>query len=225
VAAEGEDEYLNRLWETADRHVVEPSRAPDLATRLTAGAPPVDVTRWALRGVLALLVVVLGACLAVGADRPPDPHFITAAQAAALAGHSSARSRVAGFGQIGFRVIRADGNAGPVRCALYADTPASRARGMTGRRDLAGYDAMLFRFFSDSTSEFFNKGVPIPLSVAWFDGSGVFVGRADLAVCPAVCPTVGPALPYRLAIEVPAGGLRHLGIGQGSVLQVGGSCG
>lgn len=224
---EGEDDYLTRLWEQAESPPREapPPAPPDLAARLTAGLPPPATTRWALRGVIALLVVALGACLAVGADRPPNPHFLSAAKASALTGHSSARSSVRGFGQIGFQVTDARGHPGPVRCALYADTPAARARGMMGRQDLGGYDAMVFRFFRDSTAEFYNKGVPIPLSVAWFDASGVFVGTADLAVCPTTCPTVGPAVPYRLAVEVPKGGLGHLGIGQGSVLQVGGNCG
>jgi uncharacterized protein len=224
---EGDEDYLARLWEHADSPppVVPAPAPPDLAARLTAGGPSPAAARWALRGVTALLLVALGACVAIGADRPHNPHFLTAARAASLAGHSSAHSRVPGFGQIGFRVIDAEGRPGPVRCALYADTPASRSRGMMGRRDLGGYDAMLFRFFSDSTAEFYNKGVPVPLSVAWFDSSGIFVGTADLAVCPAACPTVGPAVPYRVAVEVPKGGLGHLGIGQGSVVQVGGNCG
>ncbi|MBV9282636.1 MAG: DUF192 domain-containing protein, partial [Chloroflexi bacterium] len=71
---------------------------------------------------------------------------------------------------------------------------------------------------------FDDKGVPIPVSVAWFDASGVLVGSADLSVCSVSCPTVAPFLPYKLAIEVPQGGLAQLGIGQGSVLLVGGNC-
>ena len=94
-----------------------------------------------------------------------------------------------------------------------------------GRRDLAGYDAMVFRFDTDVTTQFYNKDVPIPLTVAWFDAAGVYVGAADMAVCTDPCPLVGPAVPYRLGFEVPKGGLRTLGVGPGSVLVVGGSCG
>ena len=184
-----------------------------------------SATRWALRAVGVLLVVAAGACLAVGADRPPDPHLLPADATAGLAGHSSPRSRVAGFGQIGFRVVDGRGRVGPVRCALYADTTASRAQGMTGRRDLDGYAAMLFRFFSDTTSTFWNKGVPVPLSIAWFDGAGAFVGTADMPTCSFTCPTFSPGVAYQMALEVPKGGLGHLGTGRGSVLLVGGSCG
>lgn len=182
--------------------------------------------RWWLRGVIALLVVALGACLAVGANRPANPRLLSTEAMVGLAGHSRPTSSVAGFGQIGFRVISARRSAlGPARCALYADTDVSRDQGMMGRTNLAGYDAMIFRFFTDSTAAFYNQDVPIPLSIAWFDNAGVLVGTAVLAVCSANCPTLAPSLPYRLALEVPEGGLRHLGIGAGSVLLVGGNCG
>jgi uncharacterized membrane protein (UPF0127 family) len=173
-----------------------------------------------------LLVVSVGACIAVGADRPANSALLPNAQRSSLDAHSSRTSRVAGFGQVGFRVVMSDvrKTPGPLRCALLADTPPARARGMTGRRDLAGYQAMVFRFSSDSTTPFFNKGVPIPLSIAWFDAAGVLVGTADLAVCPVTCPTFAPVTPYRLALEVPRGGLHRLGVSTGSVLLVGGSC-
>jgi len=180
--------------------------------------------RWMLRGVAALLAVAIGSCVAIGADRPPDPHLLP--PSLALSGHSARTSRVAGFGAIAFRVVdaRTAGNMAPLRCGLLADTPAARATGMMGRRDLAGYDAMVFRWYADSTESFYNAHVPIPLSVAWFDSAGVFVGEDTLAVCTHPCPTVNPGFPYRYALETPRGGLGHLGVGQGSVLLVGGAC-
>jgi len=181
--------------------------------------------RWALRVVVALLIIAVASCFAVGAGRPRGPGLLPAASGAGLAGHSSPVSRVAGFGQIGFRIIQARTALGPVRCALLADTPKSEATGMMGRRDLAGYDAMIFRFFSPTTDAFYNKDVPIPLSIAWFDGVGAFIGTANLAVCTEPCRTFRPALPYWMALEVPAGGLHRLGIAAGSVLMVGGNCG
>jgi uncharacterized membrane protein (UPF0127 family) len=167
------------------------------------------------------LVVALGSCFAVGADRPRKAYVLPAN---ALPGHSAATSRVAGFGQIGFRVVSPSGTAGPDKCALLADNSTNRAQGMMGRRDLAGYAGMVFRWGADTSDSFFNKGVPIALSIAWFDGAGVYVGAADLAVCSASCPTVTPAEEYQYALEVPKGGLGGLGIGQGSVLQLGGHC-
>jgi uncharacterized membrane protein (UPF0127 family) len=177
-----------------------------------------------LRGVGALLVVAAGSCFAVGAARPPDPRLLPASAAAGLGTHSSPTSRVPGFGHIGFRVVDTSGHPGPLRCALLADKQAARQQGMQGRRDLAGYDAMLFRWDGDSgAAAFINKGVPIPLSLAWFDVAGVYVGATDMPVCNN-CPTYSPGVPFHLAMEVLEGGLHHLGVGQGSVLLVGGSC-
>ncbi|MHB8661298.1 MAG: DUF192 domain-containing protein [Acidimicrobiales bacterium] len=180
--------------------------------------------RWLLRGTAALLVVAMASCFAVGAGRPRDPHLLPAAAAAGLDAHSSPTSRVDGFGQIGFRVVDASANVGPLRCALLADKADAREAGMKGRRDLAGYDAMVFRWPGDSSDVFVNQGVPIALSVAWFDVAGVFVGARDMPICAADCPTFAPDLAYHLGLEVPRGGLRHLGVSQGSVLLLGGHC-
>jgi uncharacterized membrane protein (UPF0127 family) len=201
----------------------------DPAGRRGVGAPAWLETlpgqRLALWGIVALLVVAAGSCFAVGASRPPAPEVLPAGATAGLSGPPATVSRVSGFGQIGFRIIgSASLQVGPARCALLASSEAEREQGMMGRRDLDGYAAMIFQFPSNSTASFYNKDVPIPLSVAWFDSVGVLVGSADLAVCPVTCPTVAPPLSYRLALEVPEGGLHHLGIGQGSVLLVGGSC-
>jgi uncharacterized membrane protein (UPF0127 family) len=180
--------------------------------------------RWLLRGVAVLLIVGCASCIAVGANRPNNPTIVPASVTAGLTGHSSRVSRVPGFGQIGFRVVDPAGKVGPLRCALLADTPAARAKGLMGRSDLAGYDAMVFRWTADTNDAFYNLDVPIALSIAWFDQDGVYVGDAVMPVCVAPCPTFFPGIPYRLAVEVPKGGLGHLGVGQGSVLYVGGSC-
>jgi len=181
--------------------------------------------RWLARAIWALAAVgVLGAII-VGADRPADPHLLDA-RALALTQAHSRPSRVAGFNQVGFRIIEARvGGTGHAGCALLADTPARQQQGMMGRRNLAGYDAMLFRFPADTTIAFYNKGVPIPISIAWFDGSGVYLAQHDLPICDQVCPTVSPAAKFRYALEVTNGGLHRLGVGPGSVLLVGGSCG
>ena len=95
-----------------------------------------------------------------------------------------------------------------------------------GRRDLAGYDAMVFRFAADTTSEFYMRNVPVSLSIAWFAADGRYVSSTDMAPCPDMpgCPTYGASGPYRYALEVLQGGLGALGIGDGSVLSVAGAC-
>jgi uncharacterized membrane protein (UPF0127 family) len=96
-----------------------------------------------------------------------------------------------------------------------------------GRRDLAGYDGMLFRFDGDVTTAFIMKDTLIPLSIAWFDGAGRFVGQTDMVPCPpaeAKCPTYAAPAPYRYALEVPRGGSSRLGVGPGSHLLISGTC-
>jgi uncharacterized membrane protein (UPF0127 family) len=202
--------------------------------RLTSGHPPLlrwaedpAVLRWALRGVALLLLVAVGAWLAVGADRPANPSLLPNADRAGLTGHSSRTSRVPGFGQIGFRVeeARSTSRVAPLHCALLADQAPARARGMAGRRDFGGYAAMVFRYTADSTAPLSARAAGIPLSVAWFDAAGVLIGTADLPVCRATCPALAPVTAYRLALEVARGGLHPLGVGSGSVLLVGGNCG
>lgn len=168
------------------------------------------VVAWA---VVALAVATALGFLLVGAGGPADP---------TLAG-------IPGFGETGFSVIPG-GATGPESarsfCALLAETEQQRAHGLMGRRDLAGYDAMVFRFDADSSQSFYMRDVPVPLSIAWFGADGRFVSSTDMAPCPDQdgCPTYAPAGPYRLAVEVLKGGLTRLGIGDGSVLSVGGAC-
>ena len=133
-----------------------------------------------------------------------------------------------GFGAIAFSVARVGTRpaTAPEYCALLAESAQQQARGLMGFRDLAGYDGMIFRFASDTTGPFYMRNVPVGLSIAWFEADGRFVSSTDMAPCPDQegCPTYAPAGPYRLALEVLEGGLGRLGVGEGSVLTVGGPC-
>ncbi|HEX2700383.1 MAG TPA: DUF192 domain-containing protein [Acidimicrobiales bacterium] len=161
--------------------------------------------------VIVVAVLGLGAFLTVGANGPADPHL----------------RGLPGFGEVAFKVTgAATATSAGQYCALLADTEQQRAKGLMGRRDLAGYDAMVFRFDTDSAGGFYMRDVPVDLSIAWFGADGRFVSSTDMASCPDQdgCPTYTPAGPYRLAVEVLKGGLDRLGIGQGSMLTVGGAC-
>ena len=137
----------------------------------------------------------------------------------------------AGFGTVSFRLVPAGhpaGEAGSVarRCALLAGTAEQRQRGLMGARSLEGHDGMIFRFEADTSGGFWMKDTPLPLSIAWFTADGELVGQADMEPCldhPS-CPTYGPSRPYRLALEVPRGGLAALGVGPGSRLVLGPAC-
>ncbi len=167
----------------------------------------------ARRGVkvaLFLLVVVAGGLLlSRGANQPADPTLRPAA----------GRTPVEGFGEIGFR-IEGGPDAMAERCALLAETPVQHARGLMHRRDMSGYDGMLFDFGAPHTGTFWMKDTPMRLSIAWFDASGNFVSAADMDPCldRPQCPSYSAAGPYRYALEVPRGGLAGLGVGPGSRL-------
>lgn len=173
--------------------------------------------------VLIVLLSGVGALLAVGANGPADPRLapLVKVRDPAVA---------AEFGEIAFRVTPAAGSAIPGStewCALLADSDLERQKGLMGRSDLGGYDAMVFRFENDTDGTFFMRNVPIPLSIAWFDASGLFVSSTDMEPCPPdqqECPTYPPGGVYRFALETPKGGLERLGVAPGSVLSLGGAC-
>ncbi len=146
----------------------------------------------------------------------------------ARTGLGASTSRVAGFQQVAFRVRPSSqsGAPGAAHCALLASTPAQRAQGLMFRRDLAGYAGMLFRWPGPTTEEFYMKDTVIPLSIAWFDGSGRYVSSTDMVPCPpgGACPLYAAAGPYTTALEVPRGGLAGLGVGPGALLSLTGHC-
>jgi uncharacterized membrane protein (UPF0127 family) len=95
------------------------------------------------------------------------------------------------------------------------------------RRDLGGYDGMIFQFPQPGRVPFYMRDTLIPLSIAWFDPSGRFVSATDMMPCPPreKCPLYYPAAAASTAIEVEQGHLARLGIGPGATISVGGACG
>ena len=183
----------------------------------------VRLLRWAIVGLLAVGAL---AFIAVGANQPADPTLRPAEGQVHLN-----RTPFGDFGEIGFRIEATTTQASAaqttaVRCALLAETAAQQARGLMERTDIGGYDGMLFRFASDTTSTFYMKDTPLPLSIAFFDAAGQFVSTTDMAPCihQASCPTYSAARPYRYALEVPQGALPRLGIGPGTRLVTTGPC-
>jgi uncharacterized membrane protein (UPF0127 family) len=78
----------------------------------------------------------------------------------------------------------------------------------------------------DSSSSFYMRNTPTPLSIAWVDSAGKLVSIANMAPCADVptCPLYPAGRPYRFAIEVPQGDLPKLGMIPGATLRVGGDC-
>lgn len=167
----------------------------------------------ALQWMIVVLLVVGGvSCVVKGADEPADPVL-----------REATRQPITGFGEIAYRI-----NTMPAatRCALLAETAEQHGKGLMRVTDLGGYDGMLFVFSSDTTSSFYMKDTPMPLSIAWFDSGGRFVSATDMEPClnQAQCPLYNAPGTYRYALEVPRGGLEALGVGAGSVISVGGPC-
>ncbi len=136
------------------------------------------------------------------------------------------RKPLPGFGEIGARIVDAEGNVIEA-CLLLADDTETRRQGLMGVTDpeLGGYAGMLFRFDEPTRGTFWMKDTPMPLSIAWF-ADGDFVSSADMEPCPSGtdCPHYAPAGPYTEAVEVPAGRFDRLGIGPGSRLTTTAAC-
>lgn len=138
------------------------------------------------------------------------------------------RTPLTGFGEVEVRIVEGPDGEPIVICVLVADTPEERARGLMEVTDLGGYDGMLFRFEADSDGGFWMKDTLLPLSIAYLDADGAVVSTADMEPCPdgTQCPSYASAGPYRMALEVPQGGLAPLGLEEGSParLEIAGEC-
>jgi uncharacterized membrane protein (UPF0127 family) len=165
-------------------------------------------TEWVRRAAWAVLACAFLAFVVRGATRPDDPF---------LAGEQQ-RVLIDGFDEISFTITDAQGVIADW-CAMLADTEALRAQGLMGRRDLGGYDGMVFRYDAPSDGSFWMKDTVIPLAVAFFDRDGAFINAQGMDPCPAsaeTCPAYPPARSFQYAVEVPRGGLGRLGIGEGA---------
>jgi len=139
------------------------------------------------------------------------------------------RRPIAGFGEgtLKVLVVASGSRRSPAdHCSLLAVTPAQQARGLMTRRDLGGYASMVFPYSRDVDARFYNRNVPMALTVAFFDGEGRWLGSQDLAPCPDMegCPTIGSPSPFRYAVEVEKGGLSRLGLGPGSQIAFSPGC-
>jgi uncharacterized protein len=197
----------------------------------------------------ALLVVVVLAATALagcgddgdgaGAEsRSPDLAALSggapAAKGAGLDAPPGPADRVAldsfdvgdlGFGEVAIAITGPDGEVAGW-CVLLAAIADQRQRGLMEVTDLGGYAGMLFVWDADSSSSFYMRNTPTPLSIAWFDADGGLVSTADMDPCPDVegCPTYPSGGSYRFALEVPQGALADVGVVDGSSAAVGGSC-
>jgi uncharacterized membrane protein (UPF0127 family) len=167
--------------------------------------------------VIAVFILGTLAFIVKGADRPSNPRL------AIVPSTTTSTAAPVSFGRVAFKISTVQGKF----CALLAETTEQRERGLMGRTDLGGADAMVFTFPVDSSLAFVMTDVPVGLSIAWFDARGRLVRATDMEPCPATitsCPTYAAGRPYRYAIEVLKGGLSRFRVGASSVLSVSGTC-
>lgn len=176
---------------------------------------------WVRRGGWVLVALGVVVVVVQGANRPADPRFDLAPTPLATGEAGAAGRRpLEGFAEVPFEVAAADGRL-TEGCALLADTPETRARGLMDQPDLRGYEGMVFRFEEPSSGGFYMRDTILALSIGWFAEDGRFVGSADMDPCPdseIECPTFSPGASYTTALEVGQGDLGELGIADGSVL-------
>jgi uncharacterized membrane protein (UPF0127 family) len=184
----------------------DPPQGPpeDLAQPAPAGA--VDVVTglskayktWlvGLGFVAAFILILLW-----GANRPANPTFVDANSASTTTapGPEFAEKKI-GVGESCLRV-------------LVADTPEKRAQGLRNREDMGGYDGMVFEFgqtMNHEKTRFTMSGVKFPLTIGFYNESGLRVDATDMEVCSGndgECPSYGSKEAFNTALETPKGRL------------------
>lgn len=180
--------------------------------------------RWLLWAAGALVAAGLWAFLLRGADGPDDP---VVEGASTDAPGDPERRPLPGFSELAISVDPGDGRELLEWCLLAALNAEQRSRGFIGVDRLDGYPGMVFVYQEDWQNSYHMRGVPIPLSIAWLDIDGRIVRTTDMEPCEASrtdCPTYSAGGIYRMAVEVPAGGLDELGIVPGSTTKITGAC-
>jgi uncharacterized membrane protein (UPF0127 family) len=187
------------------------------------------------RGLLLIAAVILAAgfyaFVVRGASQPADPVLggtgPSATRPDLAPPGDPARVPLVGFGELAITVEPPAGGGDLMAwCLLAALNAEERSRGLMTVTDLHGYSGMVFVYAEDTQNEFYMRNTPTPLSIAWIDAAGGLVSTADMDPCAnrEGCPLYPAAGPYRLAIEVPKGGLPALGIVPGAKVTLSGAC-
>ncbi|MBI4093750.1 DUF192 domain-containing protein [Candidatus Kaiserbacteria bacterium] len=96
-----------------------------------------------------------------------------------------------------------------------ADTLEERARGLSGREDVAEDEAMLFIFGEDGRHAFWMKDMRVAIDIVWISRDGV-IAHIEQNVAPETYPAVfAPRSEARYVVELSAGwvGRYHVRIG------------
>lgn len=98
---------------------------------------------------------------------------------------------------------------GETLTVAWADDLGERSQGLRGVAELGDLDGMLFDMGGESRSTFGMRGVPIYLDIYFFDPEGESLGMLEMEPClEGSCPSYSLGVPFRYALEVPAGSLQ-----------------
>jgi uncharacterized membrane protein (UPF0127 family) len=181
----------------------------DLAQPAPAG--PVEVVTGLSRAYKAWLtgiglVVVFILVLLWGSNRPANPTFADSSTTGSTAAGPAFAEKKIGVGGSCLRV-------------LVADTKDKRSQGLREGTDLSGFDGMVFEFpdvlpgpgmMDHTKTRFTMSGVKQPLTIGFYDESGLRVDAVDMDPCAGTdgtCPSYGSKADFRTAIETPKGKL------------------
>jgi uncharacterized membrane protein (UPF0127 family) len=172
--------------------------APAGPVEVVAGLSKVYKTWLAAAGFVIVFILIL----LWGSNRPANPTFAdtsSSGTATTAAGPAFGDTKV-GVGTSCLHV-------------LVADTPEKRAEGLRHRSDLAGYDGMIFQFgqtMNHEKTRFTMSDVKFPLTIGFYNESGLRVDSADMTPCSgsdSTCPSYGAKDNFNSAIETPKGKL------------------
>lgn len=95
-------------------------------------------------------------------------------------------------------------------------TDTQRARGLMFRQVLPKERGMLFIYESEKPLSFWMKNTLIPLDIVYFNGSGAYVSSSTMEPClDDPCPGYPSGAPSKYALEVVAGFVQQVGVGEG----------
>ena len=120
----------------------------------------------------------------------------------------------------GEAVLRTPAKTVTVKVEL-AQTPAQKARGLSGRRVLPRNAGMAFIFGDATRGSFSMRNTTIPLSIAFWGKQSRIFQIVDMTPCRrAPCRAYTPRYPFWGALEVNQGAFRRWGVGRGDSVEI-----
>ncbi|MBR9681797.1 MAG: DUF192 domain-containing protein [Candidatus Altiarchaeota archaeon] len=98
-----------------------------------------------------------------------------------------------------------------------ADTWLTRMRGLQNRTSIGKHEGMLFVFSKEGQPSFWMKDVNFPLDIIFLDKNKILVEVFEsLEPCnSSVCPSYKTSVPFKYALELPAGTVKRLDLNLG----------